>query len=161
MARINVYDIDPALGDKTIVGWFDPKEAQSWDEGTRWDGSNLTSLVAEGRWAHETLYRTAAGRWVILWWSQYEGTQEWARYVTQEQAVEWLIASEYDAAEIEQITDTEVPEERGPGRPQVGDRPYKLVMPETMLASIDERADRDGVSRAEWIRRALAAALEG
>ena len=98
MARINIYDIDPASGDKTIVGWFDPK---------------------------------------------------------------WLIASEYDAAEIEQITDTEAPEERGPGRPQVGDRPYKLVMPETMLASIDERADRDGVSRAEWIRRALAAALEG
>ena len=40
------------------------------------------------------------------------------------------------------------------GRPAIGER-VELRIPADMLARIDARAERDGISRAEAIRRAL------
>ena len=45
-----------------------------------------------------------------------------------------------------------------PGRPPVGPQ-VSIAMSPDMLARIDAAAARAGVSRAEWVRRACAAAL--
>ena len=45
-----------------------------------------------------------------------------------------------------------------PGRPPVGPQVSIAMIPD-MLARIDAAAARAGISRAEWVRRACAAAL--
>ena len=71
---------------------------------------------------------------------------EWETRTTERNAMEW-------------------PEERPvvrmigkPGRPPVGPQ-VSIAMSPDMLARIDAAAARAGVSRAEWVRRACAAAL--
>ena len=48
--------------------------------------------------------------------------------------------------------------DRRPGRPAIGPA-FSLRLPADMLARIDADAERKGISRAEWIRRAVVAAL--
>ena len=44
------------------------------------------------------------------------------------------------------------------GRPVVGPQ-VKMAFPPALLARVDERAAAEGVSRSEWVRRAVVAAL--
>ena len=44
------------------------------------------------------------------------------------------------------------------GRPPVGPQ-IKIAFPPDLLARVDAAAARDGVSRSEWVRRAVVAAL--
>ena len=48
--------------------------------------------------------------------------------------------------------------ERKPGRPPIG-RQVNFAMSPDMLADIDAAAERDGVSRSEWVRQAVAEKL--
>lgn len=45
-----------------------------------------------------------------------------------------------------------------PGRPRIGPQ-VKIAIGDELLAAIDEAAAADGVSRAEWIRRACMQSL--
>lgn len=55
------------------------------------------------------------------------------------------------------------PPKRGPGRPPVPieQRPVSVLLklPPDLLELATKRAEREGVTRAEWIRRALVTAL--
>jgi hypothetical protein len=148
MARVNVYDEDGKLG------WFDPDKAERFNEATRWDGQNNVSAVAP-RYHHEALYRTKGGRWVLNHWSQWQGSEETYRFVTDEQAKTWLLKCEHDDAVKRYFG--EIEEERGPGRPAVGPM-VNVRLGEDLTARVDA-ARLEGESRAAAIRRLLEDAL--
>lgn len=153
MSRINVYETDD-FGTRSLVGWYDPDTvAQEWDENTEWDGSNRRSLVA-GSWTEsETLYLTKGGRWVVHHTSRGAGRMPYSRFLTVDEARDWMVRNENSAEEIEKAFGQPLEEERGPGRPAVlGDDVRQVVvrMPAELIERID--AARGDVPRAEWVR---------
>ncbi len=153
MRRQTVYDPDGGA-----VGWFRPDRATRYEERTRWDGNNHASLAA-GHWAdHEELYRTAQGRWVLHWWSQWQGIQDTWRYIGEGEAESWLIRCEYDDEEVAAATGRRPEEERGPGRPEIGPA-FSVRMPSDLTRRLDDEATRRGLSRAGLIRELVEAAL--
>lgn len=163
MTRINVYaypDSDEWGEQPWIAGWFDDSKATGYGEGTRWDGSNNVSLATGSNWAHEHLYRTSGGRWVLASWSQWQGVQERAWYVDADTAREWLLRNEYTTDQIGQALGEDVPDESPieMGRPPIGPQVKVRLRPET-LAQVDEQAAEAGVSRSEWIRATVERSL--
>lgn len=75
--------------------WFDREKAQVWKEGTYFDGSNHVSLCA-GKHNHQSLYRTAGGRWILLRWSQWQGSATTWEEITAEEAARWLSINEHE-----------------------------------------------------------------
>lgn len=151
MARVNVFD---ECGE--LVGWFDRAKAEEFKEATRWDGSNHISIATGSQWDHQALYRTAGGRWVLNCWSQWQGRPETYRFISDDNARDWLLKNENDEA-AERFFG-EIEDERGPGRPEIGPA-VTIRLPEEMIAQLDQRAEAAKVSRAEIVRRMLAEAL--
>jgi len=150
MTRINVVE------DGVLVGWFDQEKAEEYTEGCRWDGNNNISLATGTQWDHEVLYRTAGGRWVLHSWSQWQGSIPTFEFVGDTAAREWLLRNERDE-DAERLFG-QIEPERGPGRPEIG--PATLVrLPEKMIAALDRRAEKEGVSRAEVIRQMIGDSL--
>ena len=71
--------------------WFDPDQAERFDESTLWDGNNNVSFATGSEWDHETLYRTAGDNWVKHFTSQYEGRSESWVILDPEEAYAWLL----------------------------------------------------------------------
>jgi hypothetical protein len=153
MTRVNITDAD-----RHVIGWYDLSAATTWPEGTRWDGSNNISLATGAKWEHETLVRTAGGRWAISRWSQQQGVPDSDRFITADEAREWLIRCEYSDDDIESAMGERLAEERGPGRPEVGPA-FSLRFPPELLARVDAAAESAGMTRAGWLRRAAEQAL--
>ena len=147
MTRVNVT----SDGYGHVVGWFNIDTATGYPEGTRWDGRNKISLATGASSEHQYLYRTAGGRWVVNHWSQWQGVPESYRFVTDEEAREWLIRCEYPEAEVEAATGVPVESERGPGRPEIGPA-FSVRFPADLLARVDAAAEAAHVSRAGWLR---------
>lgn len=165
MARQNVYHYagphDPDA-ETYVEGWFDigAPGAASYYEGTRRDGTNNRSLATGSQWDHEELWRTAGDRWVINWWSERQGHAERWYFIDNDQARDWLTRNEYSSERVDEILGEDLEDESGPrmGRPTIGPTIKVAVDPEA-LTRVDEAADRAGVSRAEWVRRAIDKAL--
>ena len=151
--RENVFDREG-----NFIGWFDRAKAEKFEEATRWDGNNHISIATGSQYDHEILFRTAGGRWVLHGWSQWEGRPERYRFISDEDAREWLLLNEEDAA-VERFFG-EIEDEVGPGRPEIGP-PILVHLPAEMTARLDALAEQDGVPRAEVIRRLLGEALQG
>lgn len=150
MSRINVYDHSDEWTPPKLVGWYDSERAE------RWSDANHNGHGAGGVGRGEAVVRTAQGRWVLQHWTAWQGESADHEYITADEAREWLIRNDEDDA-VERWFG-ELPEEAGPGRPEVGPR-FQLRLPAEMTAEIDQRADGEGVSRAEMTRRLLAHAL--
>jgi hypothetical protein len=105
--RINVYGEAGELS-----GWFDRDEARVFYEDTWFDGHNHVSIATGTRYEHEALLRTEGRRWVLHWWSQWQGSRETYRFITDEQAREWLLKNNEDQAVEEFLGPIE--DERGP-----------------------------------------------
>lgn len=151
MARTNVYEYDEYEG-RRLVGWYDPKACEKYEESQHWDDQNMVSDVAD-RYDHQILYRTRGGRWVLHEWSQWAGRRATDQFVSDDQAREWLLICGHDGAVEEHFGELE--EERGPGRPSEGDVVTTRI-PTEHIKKLDKLASDDGVSRAEMIRRAVA-----
>jgi len=78
--------------------WFDRSKAEAFEESTEWNGSNHISLATGSQWEHQTLWRTAGGRWIVESTSQWQGSRDTRVEVTNEQAARWLSVNEYDEA---------------------------------------------------------------
>ena len=143
-------------------GWFDPDAAtaRTWAEGTRWVGNNHISLATGSQWDHEELWQTASGRWAVRWWSQWQGRAPRTRWVTAEQAQEWLVRNEWDDDAIADALGTTPAAESGPkgGRPVVGPA-ISVAYPADLLARIDAAASVLGITRAAWLRSVAEQAL--
>jgi hypothetical protein len=152
MDRINVYSY-PDDEPRFLDGWFDRDAADRYSEATDWDGHNHISRATRSQWDHETLYRTTGGRWILNAWSRRQGSLETFEFVTAEDAKTWLLANEHDAAAAQHFGPIE--EEKGPGRPEVGPA-VNIRFPADLLAVVDEAASGQGITRAEYVRRAVA-----
>lgn len=155
MDRIKIVERSE-FGDITDVGWFDRDRAEHFDEPTRWDGNNHRGVISGLQIGGESLYRTAGGRWVRYYdaSSEFNGP-EYYEFITEEQARTWLLRADEDDA-VERFFG-ELPDEKGPGRPEVGPA-TNVRLGEELTAKIDG-ARQDGESRAAAIRRLLADAL--
>ena len=70
----------------------DTEKAQTrWEEKTRWNGNNHISVHTGDQWCHETLYKSSKGRYYIVSWSDWQGSTPEARWVSDEEAVGWLL----------------------------------------------------------------------
>jgi hypothetical protein len=168
MQRINVYadpDLDfdaayDATGRRLLAGWFDRDKAVKFDQDRYHDGHNWVSVATGSQWHDEWVLRTAQGRWVLGSYSRYNSDhQEHYRFVTVDQAREWLLRNGHDEA-VEQYFG-EVEEETGPnlgGRPEIGPA-INVRLPKDLLARVDRSAADRGLSRAEAIRQMLAEKL--
>ena len=76
--------------------WFDLEKAERFPEDADWDGRNWISRATGSQWEHETLYRTAGGRWILHWFSQWQGTRDRWEEVDAETAAAWLVRNGYD-----------------------------------------------------------------
>jgi hypothetical protein len=68
----------------------------SWDEDTRWDGSNNISCATGSQWSHERLYRSRKGRYWLESWSDWQGTTPHAEWLSFHEAACWLMANGHD-----------------------------------------------------------------
>lgn len=155
MNRITIYD----TYDKSHLGWFDLDAATLvLVEDQTFDGNNFVGNVSGLQTSQAELYRTSGGRWVSHADSsrEYDGTDSW-RFLTDDEARAWIIengGSDAEAALAEWFPDT--PEESGPGpqggRPAIGPT-INVAYPRELLDRIEAAADRDGLSRAAWLRK--------
>ena len=67
-----------------------------WDEATRWNGNNYISVATGSQWNHQTLYRSRKGRYYLVHTSQWQGSTPHAEWVSEHEAVRWLLANERD-----------------------------------------------------------------
>lgn len=155
MSRVNVTA--QYLDGSSYTGWFDPEKAGCFPESIYWDGNNRRGKMSHLQAGSQCLYRTAGGRWVC----HHDGHREfngpvYYEFITDEQAREWLIENGDDEAVTQYFG--ELPEESGPGRPEIGGK--VLLRLGEMLPRVDEWAAAKDVSRAEAVRRLLSAAMD-
>lgn len=162
MARINVYDYgNPEAYDHegpTLAGWFNPDSSTEYKEDTEWNGSEHVSVNPVGRYGHQMLYRTKGGRWVLNFWSQYQGVAEKYEFVDDATAKDWLIRNGEDDAVQRWFGELE--EESGPnlgGRPSIGPK-IEVRLPQAVLDRVE--ALRGGRERADVLRDLIAAGLD-
>lgn len=74
-------------------GWFDMDKAQCWQEDSWFDGSNMISRATGSQWAHQELYRTASGNWVLCDMSQYQNVETTYKLIEPSTAAHWLVAN--------------------------------------------------------------------
>jgi Ribbon-helix-helix protein, copG family len=153
MDRINVYaypaDWDSA-SERTLAGWFDMGKADRWDDAD-YDGNG-----SRGPGRGTAIIRTAQGRWVKSGWTNWQNETSTYEYVTAEQAEEWLLRNGFDAVLEEHFG--EIEEERGPGRPVVGDA-INVRLGDELLGRVDALSAGTGISRAEAIRSLVTVGL--
>lgn len=153
MAKITVRD---EHGE--VEGWFTEDKALKFTEDASWDGSNWISAATGSQWTHEDLYRTAGGRWVLHWWSQESGVLGGYRFIDEDDALKWLLANRYEEDDISKHFSRGIDEERGPGRPPVGDVVQVRFDP-AKIKMLDALARDEETSRAEIIRRLVNAGI--
>lgn len=107
MTRINVYTY--AFEDPQFVGWFDIDSATEYEE----EEVNGRSINPVPQYSHQSLYRTAQGRWVLCTWSRYSGTTPRYEFVTSPRAREWLLHNYCDEGVRRWFG--EIADEQGPG----------------------------------------------
>lgn len=157
MARTNIYDT--TADGRTLVGWYDPDQCETWEPSTRWDGNNRVPLVTGSYTEWERLYRTPGGRWVLHHWSRWQGRPDEHRFVTDEEARDWLLRNETEEEEIERVTGERVEAERGPGQPRIG-TPIKVTLPDGDIAALDGWvAEGRASSRSDAVRQAVTRGL--
>lgn len=164
MARISFTDSDTGN-----LSWFDPDAARdAISEGRNWTGQNWIGAISGLQTSRAVLYLTRGGRWI----ENQDGRNEFNgsdvyRFLTDDQAREWLVKAadaRRDTEEAEAALKRHfpnVPEESGPnlgGRPVVGPKVEVRLDPDT-LAKVDARADKEGVKRAEVLRRIITAGI--
>lgn len=75
------------------------KALQSWDEATDWNGNNHISRATGSQWAHETLYESRKGRFYVEHTSNYEGSLPHAEWISEQEAVRWLLLNDHEVPE--------------------------------------------------------------
>jgi hypothetical protein len=80
--------------------WVDTKNAMvTWQENKWWDGNNQISCATNSQWEHETLYLSKRGRYYVVRTSQYSSVRDCVSYLTDVEAVLWLIRNDREIPE--------------------------------------------------------------
>lgn len=169
MTKITVYRYDDEMNSPAQAeGWFTLEDAEAMPEADPMTAARHAQAMRRGEPAlgvKETLYHTSQGRWVLktAW-----HIDDCGRFVDNESAVdprsggggpryqflndadaiEWLRRNRYEDW-IQQYL-PELPDERGPGRPEIGGRVQ--VRLGHLLPAVDSYAADHRCSRAEAVR---------
>lgn len=159
--RVNI--ISPATEDDEggrLVGWFDPDRAERFDQARTWDGNNRVGVITRSDFVDEYLYRTAAGRWVLNHDAhRCNNGPNTYRYLTEEEAQDWLIRSEVNDEAVTRFFGELPDEPPAPGRPEIGPA-FSVRFPADLLARVDAAAAEAGITRAAWLREAAEVELD-
>lgn len=101
---MNTYRMDDGTVLKT------ENATANWDEKREHDGRNFISLATGSQWAHETLYRSRKGRYWIEHTSQWQGSRDYAEWISKHSAAQWLLANGHELPEDLKALETEVSE---------------------------------------------------
>jgi hypothetical protein len=104
MRRINLTDGS---------SWFDESKAEAFEEAAYFDGHNFISVATKEQWAHETLYRTKTGMYVLHRWYNLEHIPPTYELVDDETAHEWLLANDHADALPKEIDEEMALDEKG------------------------------------------------
>ena len=82
------------------------KATRAWEEARDWNGQNWISRNTRSQWTHETLYRSRKGRYYLVYSSQWQGSTPSAEWVSEKEALKWLILNDKDLpAELEALAE--------------------------------------------------------
>ena len=174
MTKITVYRYDEMNNVAEAQGWFTLEDAEAMLEADPMTAARHAQAMRRGesaRGVKETLYHTSQGRWVLKTaWHIDEcgrvvddepnvdprpGGGPRYQFLTDADAIDWLRRNRYEDR-IEQYV-PELPDERGPGRPEIGGRVQ--VRLGHLLPAVDSYAADHGCSRAEAVRLLVIAGL--
>lgn len=79
---------------REVAGRFSIDAAEVYESQTYWDGRNTRQCATRSQWDHETLYRTAGGRWVMHSWSAWQGREERWELVHDDTVEAWCLRAE-------------------------------------------------------------------
>jgi len=96
---MTVFELVEEDGDKTGILVDTAKAKQTWEEATFWNGNNHISKATGDQWTHETLYKSAKGRYYILHSSQWQGSRDHAEEIPPRDAAAWLLLNEHELPE--------------------------------------------------------------
>lgn len=132
--------------DGRYAGRFD------WTKADRWsDKDPVSGNGSGGTGRGEAVMRTAGGRWVLESWTNWQGERNTYRWITPEQAQEWLLLNGEHRAVGQYFGDQPGEEDRRAGRPGIGGAVH--VRLGDLLPAVDEFAVRAGLNRAAAVRR--------
>lgn len=146
MNRIALHDPETGLRTGT---WFDRDRANRYEEAARWDGHNYVSEATGSQWDHETLYRTATGRYVLHRWSQRQGVGESYIELPQADGDAWLVAQDHaEALPPEAVAERDLD--------ATGPTPQRTIrMDDDLWQAAQARARAEGTDASALIRRLL------
>jgi hypothetical protein len=72
------------------------KAQKCCQEATNWNGQNYISRVTGSQWEHQTLYRSAKGRYYIEYRSDWQVSMPHAEWKSGQEAAEWLILNDHE-----------------------------------------------------------------
>ena len=175
MTKITVYRYNEMNSPVEAQGWFTLEDAEAMPEADPMTAARHAQAMRRGesaRGVKETLYRTSHGRWVLktAW-----HIDECGRFVDDEsdvdprsgsggpryrflndaEAIDWLHRNYYEDRIQQHLPD--MPDERGPGRPEIGGRIQ--VRLGHLLPAVDSYAADHRCSRAEAVRLLVIAGL--
>lgn len=76
---------------------FDTEKAKRhWSEASDWDGRNHISRVTGSQWNHETLHKSAKGRYYVVRSSNIQGSQDEMEILSPREAAAWLLLNDHD-----------------------------------------------------------------
>lgn len=96
------------LDDGTVVKT--ENATQTWKEATRHDGRNFISIATGSQWNHETLHRSRKGRYWIEHTCQMQGSKDYAGWIDNHAAAQWLLANGHELPEDLAALEAEVSE---------------------------------------------------
>lgn len=156
MLRINVYEKireeDYGYVTPKLAGWFD------WHKAARWSDADYNGDGSGGVGRGQAVILTSGGKWVLERWSRWQNESDRYEYITADEARDWLLRNNEDAAVAECFGEIAEEEDRRPGRPEIGGR-ISTAIGDELLANVDAYAKAREVTRAEAIRSLLEDAL--
>ena len=83
------FQVDKAIFDTE-------RAAATWEEATDWNGSNHISRATGSQWSHETLHKSAKGRYYKVMSSNVQGSQDEMEILSPREAAAWLLLNDHD-----------------------------------------------------------------
>lgn len=153
MNRVNIIaSVDDPQDVTGIIGWFDHDKIQG-----RWTDRDHNGNGSRGTGRGTAVILTSGGKWVHEDWTSWQGEATVCTYTTPEQARDWLLRNDEDAAVEEHFGEIPGEEDRREGRPEIGG--LVQVRLGDLLGAVDAYAQAHRVKRADAVRQLVSAGL--
>lgn len=77
------------MDDGTVVDT--ERRSASWEEARDHDGHNFVGRSSGSQWNYQKLYRSRKGRYYLVHHSQWQGSRDYAEWISNHEAARWLL----------------------------------------------------------------------